>query len=491
MTRFLHSAVLASVLALSGGMSGRAAEISEALRHARLLNQAFVEAVEKASPAVVVLVVEQKFEHPPIDGDHGGGDGSGPRRSPEDFREWWRRQLEQSPLEGRGSGIVVRQDGHILTNAHVVDGADKITVRFQDGRSFPAKVTGIDRRSEVAVVKIEGEGFPVARIGDSGKSRVGEMAIAIGAPFDLDYSATFGHISAKGRSEILNRAELMDQDFIQTDASINPGNSGGPLINIEGEVIGINTIIRGIGTGIGFAIPINLAMKVADQLIEQGRYVRSWIGVEVTDFREFPRMRDFSGGVSEGVIVIAIHPAGPAASSELSPGDIVTRVAGRRVSTREELIKAVRSRDVGSDVALEFIRVNEERKPVPMSLKLEPGEFPERVFRRSRSRWSGGRAEVSAKGISIVDLTDELAGSYRVPLETGVVVTDLKDVLEPEFLGPGDIVTKIDGRRVTGVESFKRAVEAADLRKGVVITYISDHPLRRDWRRMEIVVSHP
>lgn len=471
--------------AQSAPAGGDLAPVSEALRHARLLNQAFVEAVQKAAPSVAVIVVEQKAAEA-RDVPEGA-----PRDLPEDFREWWRRQLEESPMEGRGSGIVIREDGHILTNAHVVDGAGKITARFKDGRSFKAEIVGMDRRSEVAVIKIEAEGLPAARIGDSDATRVGEFAIAIGAPFELDYTATFGHVSAVGRSEIVSASELMDQNFIQTDASINPGNSGGPLVDIEGRVVGINTIIRGIGTGIGFAIPINFAMKVADELIEKGRYVRSWVGIEVTDFGEFPRMRDFSGGVKEGVIVVAIHPGGPAAESALEPGHIVTRVAGRKVTTRRELIAAVRERGVGDAVAVDFIRINDEGKPAPMSLRIEPGAFPERVYRRARSRWSGGRTEASARGISIMDLTEELAAEYRAPLETGVVVTDLEGIYDTEFLGPGDIVTRIGGRRVTGVESFKRAVAAADFSRGVVVNYISDHPLRRDWKRMEIVVQRP
>ena len=482
---FLVSISTAAVANAAAETKDKAGDISEALRYARLLNQAFAKAVEKASPAVVVLVVEQGSGQP----DSSSREESELREIPRDLQEWWRRQLEDSPEQGRGSGIVIREDGYILTNAHVVRGAGKITAKFKDGRSFEAAVTGIDDRSEVAVVKIEGNGYPIAKIGNSSKVRAGEFAIAIGAPFDLDYSATFGHISAKGRSEILTQAELMDQDFIQTDASINPGNSGGPLVNIEGEVIGINTIIRGIGTGIGFAIPSNFAILVAEQLIEKGKFSRSWIGVEITDFNEFPRMRDFSGGIREGVIVMAVHPLGPAANSELSAGDIVTRVAGKKVTSKEALVKAVRSREIGSGVKVDFVRVDEEGRPAPLTVLLEPGEYPERIVRRARSRWTGGETESSAIGISIMDMTPELAKRYRLAQETGVVVTRLSDDLFLEFLGPGDVVTRIDGHRVTGVASFKRATKNADLKKGVVLTYISDHPLRQDWERMEIVTS--
>src|SRR5204863_1495910 len=169
----------------------------------------------------------------------------------------------------------------ILTNRHVVDEAEKIKVRFKDSfDEFDAEVRGVDAQADLAVLKInpKGKKLTVAKLGDSDKARVGEFAIAIGAPFELDYSVTFGHVSAKGR-RVFSDQVMMDQDFIQTDASINPGNSGGPLVNIEGEVVGINTLIRGMNRGIGFAIPINLAREVSDQLIKDGKFSRTWLGI--------------------------------------------------------------------------------------------------------------------------------------------------------------------------------------------------------------------
>ncbi|HLP75815.1 MAG TPA: trypsin-like peptidase domain-containing protein, partial [Candidatus Paceibacterota bacterium] len=219
---------------------------------ARQLNEAFVQVAEGVSPAVVVLTVTDKtsvFAEPDATLD--------PKQ-----HEYWRKfheQFDGDVQKGNGSGIIVRKDGYILTNRHVVEDADKILVRLLDGRTFTAQVRGVDPESDVAVIKIEAGNLPVAKLGDSSKVRVGEFAIAIGAPFNLDYTVTFGHISAKSRSNVVpafSDGRMMDQDFFQTDANINPGNSGGPLINIEGEVIGVNTLIRGLHTGIGFAIPI-------------------------------------------------------------------------------------------------------------------------------------------------------------------------------------------------------------------------------------------
>src|SRR6185503_5606750 len=261
---------------------------SAALDLARQLNQAFIEVADHVSPAVVVVKVAQK----PSQLDLEGEDNPLWDMLPPEFRRQLERQREkqrnkndksdESPgskeppvFNGQGSGVVIRPEGYILTNRHVVDGAEKIKVKFNNGDEFDAEVRGVDPQSDLAVLKIDPKGrkLTAARLGDSEKTRVGEFAIAIGAPFELDYSVTFGHVSAKGRSRIINDP-TMDQDFIQTDANINPGNSGGPLVNIEGEVIGINTLIKGLRTGIGFAIPVNLVKEVSDKLIAHGKFTR-------------------------------------------------------------------------------------------------------------------------------------------------------------------------------------------------------------------------
>src|SRR6266446_3719922 len=266
-----------------------AKEPSSNLELARQLNQAFVEVAEKVSPSVVVINVVQKPTASTTSDDEEIPFDAIPR----EFRRFFHRQSEDTPPEksqGQGSGIIIRDDGYILTNSHVVEDAESIEVRLQDGRTFKATVRGVDQQSDVAVVKIEAKSLPVAVLGDSTKTRVGEFAIAIGAPFNLDYSVTYGHVSAKGRSNVIlgDAGASMDQDFIQTDANINPGNSGGPLVNINGEVIGVNTLIRGLHTGIGFAIPSSLAKEVSEKLIAEGKFTRLWLGIGTRAVRDTP-----------------------------------------------------------------------------------------------------------------------------------------------------------------------------------------------------------
>src|SRR6266581_4562879 len=274
-------------------------EPSANLELARQLNLAFVEVAEKVSPTVVVINVVQKPSASSQDDEEDVPYDTVPR----EFRRFFRRQSqEQAPEKsrGQGSGVIIRPDGHILTNSHVVEDAETIEVRLQDGRTFKAKVRGVDPQSDVAVIKIDAKGLPIATLADSSKTRVGEFAIAIGAPFSLDYSVTFGHVSAKGRHVISgDEGAAMDQDFIQTDANINPGNSGGPLVNIDGEVIGVNALIRGLRTGIGFAIPSNLAREISDKLIADGKITRAWLGVGIRSLSDYTEFRDTVKGVDD------------------------------------------------------------------------------------------------------------------------------------------------------------------------------------------------
>ena len=281
MSRFRLGQATVLTVVIAGFSSWQVSAANERLTNlevARQLDQAFVEVAAKVSPAVVVINVVQRVKDDEEDGSY--------ESLPPGFWRYFHRQFQNQQPEkalGEGSGVIIRDDGYILTNGHVVQDAESIEVRLQDGRTFKAKLRGVDPQSDVAVIKIEAKGLPVATFGDSTKARVGEFAIAIGAPFTFDYSVTFGHVSAKGRSNVVPGFEgaAMDQDFIQTDANINPGNSGGPLVNINGEVIGINTLIRGLHTGIGFAIPSNLAKEVADKLIANGKFTRAWLGVEI------------------------------------------------------------------------------------------------------------------------------------------------------------------------------------------------------------------
>src|SRR6185503_20157180 len=345
MTRCVCATLLVAALSLAV----RGANDSPALTLAHQLNDAFVEVAEKVSPSVVVI----KLAHKPGSIDIDDEDNPFWEFVPKEFRKQFeqerdkrrKRTEEAEPpdrppvFDSQGSGVIIRDDGYILTNFHVVEDAEKIRVRLRDGRTFEGTVRGKDSRSDLAVIKINATNLPAAKLGDSAAVRVGEFAIAIGAPFELDYSVTFGHVSAKGRSRVvlsmgvMSPGAMMDQDFIQTDASINPGNSGGPLVNLYGEVIGINTAIRGIGTGIGFAVPSNIAKQVADHLIKDGKFTRSRIGIEIRDLRDDQESKPDFPGVEDGVVVRAVLADGPAAKSDLRAGDVVTAVDGRPVKT--------------------------------------------------------------------------------------------------------------------------------------------------------------
>src|SRR6266446_4002468 len=402
-------------------------EPSSNLELARQLNLAFVEVAEKVSPAVVVITVVQKPSASSVDDEEDVPYDTVPR----EFRRFFRRQYEEQAPEksrGQGSGVIIRPDGHILTNSHVVEDAETIEVRLQDGRTFKAKVRGVDPQSDVAVIKIDAKGLPIATLADSTKTRVGEFAIAIGAPFSLDYSVTFGHVSAKGRSNVVEgkEGESMDQDFIQTDANINPGNSGGPLINIDGEVIGINTLIRGLRTGIGFAIPSSLAHEVSEQLIAKGKFTRAWLGVSILGLKEAPTFGETIKGVDDGVVVRSILTNGPAVKSELRRNDIIAAVDGRRVSTVQELRNEIRGKKIGEPVALDVYRPQSAGDAKRLTVKVSPAEFVDKpveiVVKKSDPAPKDAPAPTADLGLTVKPLTVELAEKFSVSATEGVMV---------------------------------------------------------------------
>jgi len=449
---------------------GGAAESGTGLELARQLNQAFVEVARKISPTVVVISVIEKPAAPSDDEDDSAFDSLPPG--------FWRRfheQFRQPPQEtrGEGSGIIIRPDGYILTNQHVVEDAESIEVRLQDGRRFHATVRGVDVPSDVAVIKIDAQGLPVATLADSSQIRVGEFAIAVGTPFSLDYTVTFGHVSATGRANVAPSlaGAAMDQDFIQTDALINPGNSGGPLVNIGGEVIGINTLIRGLHTGIGFAIPSNLAKEIADKLIADGKFTRPWLGIAIGAVRDNPDFQALTPGIADGVIVSRILPSGPAAKSQLKPSDVITAVDGEVVSTPQQLRTAIRRKTVGRPVTLTVFR---NGKTLP--IQLSPAEWTEPAATAVAAKSSAPAARAPVKlGLTVQVLTQELAERFGVEPADGVVVTTVEkgSLAARHDLKPGDIITAVNQQPVTTPKTFDDALKGADLSKGLLVNLIS------------------
>jgi serine protease Do len=475
LTRSACCSVAMVWIAVAAGTLGLQSAPSTALDLARQLNQAFIEVADHVTPSVVVVKVAHKNPHAMVEGQDNPFWDMLPRE--------WRKRFEERQNQGRqgnkdqepvfdsqGSGIIVREDGYILTNGHVVEGADKIRVRLKDGREFDATVKGRDPQSDIAVLQLTDKSakrLPVAKMADSNEVKIGEFAIAIGAPFDLDYSVTYGHVSAKGRSRIIDDP-AMDQDFLQTDANINPGNSGGPLVNINSEVIGINTLIRGLGTGIGFAIPSNLAKEVADQLISSGKFTRSWLGVSITSLKEDPEYAKLVTGITEGVVVKEIIPEGPAAKSELKPSDIITAVDGKPVTTSQQLKNEIRSKKVGEAVALKVYRNNKFTE-----VKVRPEAWPEdeKAVVASRSGPGGEGAKAGSMGLTVETLTKDLAKKYGTEVNEGVVVTDIElgSPSEEKGIRIGDVITEVNRKSVTNVKEFREAMKQADPKKGVIV----------------------
>jgi len=483
MNRLNFKLLLPVTVALASALPCSAAS-SPNLDLAHQLNQAFVEVAEKVSPSVVVITVKEKPGSKSADADENSND-SPEDSAPRDFHHRFHRPKSEEPpssedSEAQGSGVILRKDGFILTNHHVVENAEKITVRLLDGRTFTGKLRGTDPASDLAVVKIEADNLPAAQLADSAKTRVGEFAIAIGAPFDFEYSVTFGHVSAKSRSNVVPYTDGgagLDQDFIQTDANINPGNSGGPLLNIDGEVIGINTMIEGLHTGIGFAIPSNFAREISDQLIARGKFARAWLGVEIHAVADDPDFHELVGGVDAGVIVKSILPDSPAARSELRPGDVITAIDGKAVQTAQQLRDEVRHKDIGANLTLELFRCGKT-----LAVKLKPVEYVDPAANSPEE--PDGASAPAGLGMTIHPLTRELADQFGVELTKGLVVVAVehRGLAARNDIQPGDVITEINRQPVTTPAQFRDALKKADLKRGIILNLVS-----RDSTRFEIL----
>src|SRR6188768_890766 len=337
------------------------------------LNSAFTEVFEVVAPSVVIIEVTKKndgSEGPSLDDlfFQNPDEDSPPRRGP--------RSLQ--PSQSEGSGFIVRADGHILTNHHVVQGADRVDVKLKDGREFQARLVGTDEKTDVAVIKIDANNLPVVQLGDSDAVRVGQFAFAIGAPFKLDYTFTYGVISGKGRSKLIATGGYSISDYLQTDASINPGNSGGPLCDIDGRVVGMNTLINGLNRGLGFAIPINLANEIGQQLISGQKIVRPWLGIRIETLGDDQSIRDLFKGIDKGVVVRTIEADAPAYKSDLRPFDVITQVDGAPVITDTQLQREILKKKIGQSVELTVWR-----KGQTLKIPVTTGELPNDISQAS------------------------------------------------------------------------------------------------------------
>jgi serine protease Do len=451
-----------------GGATARAKD-SSPLDLARQLNEAFIEVADAVSPAVVILKVTEK---PSEDSD----EGSLWDLLPRGVNPHHRRRNYQPKLHGEGSGIVVSPDGYILTNDHVVENAEKISVQLKDGKVYEGEVKGTDPESDIAVVKIKATGLTPAKLGDSDAARVGEFVLAIGAPFALSYSVTVGHVSAKGRNFEGEMGGYADQDFIQTDASINPGNSGGPLVNLYGEVIAVNAMIEGMNTGIGFAVPINLAKKVMNHLINEGKYTRSRIGVAIDELkneRDYLSLdRKLAPDAQDGVVVKEISPDGPAAQSDLHPGDVITAVDGKTVQTSRQLKDEIAGKKPGQPTTLSVVRGRDH-----LSIKVTPEALPSEQELAAKAR-SGGSGEVADAplGITVQALSKELAERFGISVASGVIVTSVEQdsPADEQGIKAGDVITEVNRKHISNPRQYREALKTADSKGGLMLNLLSD-----------------
>ncbi|MBI1174777.1 MAG: Do family serine endopeptidase [Sideroxydans sp.] len=412
----------------------------------------FTELVAKQGPAVVNISTTQIIHNAQ------GFPGMPPGMDENDpFYEFFRRFAPQMPRDQEqqslGSGFIISSDGYILTNAHVVDGADTVTVRLTDKREFKAKVIGADKRADVALIKINATGLPQVTRGDSDKLKVGEWVVAIGSPFGFDNSVTAGIVSAKGRS--LPQENYVP--FIQTDAAINPGNSGGPLFNMKGEVVGINSQIytrSGGYMGLSFAIPIDVAMDVANQLRTTGKVTRGRMGVTI---QEVTRDLADSFGLSKptGALISNVEKDGPADKAGIRVSDVILKFDGKTVNSSVDLPRIVSATRPGSKVVVQLWR-----KGASKEITMTVGELPSDKQVAERSKRGGAEPSgesVTRMGLALSELSDEQ--KKELDISAGLLVEDVRGAAAHAGLHRGDIVLAIGNVEASSLKQFNEVLK--------------------------------
>ena len=415
--------------------------------------QTFVEIAKAVKPAVVNIYASKSSGRG--EGPHGGGlDDPLFRKF---FGDEFFRRFEQQPKDrkerGLGSGVIVESNGLIITNNHVVGKADEIRVTLSDKREFKAKLIGTDPKTDVAVVQIDATGLPTVAWADSDQLEVGEFVLAVGNPFGLTQTVTLGIVSALGRAAGIAEYE----DFIQTDAAINPGNSGGALVNVRGELVGINTAIfsqSGGNMGIGFAVPSNMARSIMGQLVQTGKVVRGWLGVSIQDLT--PELAS-QFGVSEtkGVLISDVMDDTPAKKAGFERADVIIEYDGKPMDSSAHLRNAVAQTPVGKKVAVKILRDKQ-----PKTIELTIAEQPKSMT-RSGEEDAGDSATPTGvlSGLDVRELTEELTSRYGLKSgERGVVIVRVKPGSSAEELGvrEGDMIMEINRQAVTSVKAYER-----------------------------------
>ncbi|GAB5414567.1 MAG: serine protease MucD [Congregibacter sp.] len=417
----------------------------------------FTSIVDSHSPAVVKIIVEQSAR----------SRGRDQQLDQEEIPEFLRRYFQLPPPSqgsvpermATGSGFLISADGYVVTNHHVVEDADSVTVRMSDRREFDAEVVGLDPRSDLALLRIEASDMPFLKLAPDDNLKVGEWVLAIGSPFGLDYSVTAGIVSAKGRS-LPNRSRENYVPFIQTDVAINPGNSGGPLFNLKGEVVGVNSQIfttrAGGSIGLSFAIPVNVLRNVVEQLKDNGTVTRGWLGVTIQNV-DRNLAESFGLDRPRGALISQLADGGPADEAGLQPGDIILEFDGEGIETSSDLPHVVGLIAPGTSVKVLVMR-DKKRKTIKVEVGgLEADDSADQAYRNDASGARGGKL-----GISVEEAPEEMLS--RWDLSGGVVVR----AVEPESpaaeagLMPGDVITAVGSTPVRSLDDFEDIVDDLD-----------------------------
>jgi serine protease Do len=436
-------------------------------RVANELSEAFEYSADTVRPSVVSIEATKHVK--PATEFHWSPQNPGENEVPFPFGERFFRHFFESPLpnqpftqEGIGSGVIIREDGYILTNNHVVEGADNLTVKLHDGRELSATVVGRDPETDLAVIRVKADGLPAAQLGNSDRLRAGQWVLAVGDPFGLNDTITSGIISARGRSNV-HIAQY--EDFIQTDAAINPGNSGGPLVDLDGHVIGINTAIasrNGGNMGVGFAIPINMVKNELPTLIKGGHVNRGWLGVAIQSLT--PGLaKSFKYDSTQGALVSDVQSGSPAQKAGFEAGDIVTRYEDKPVTGPSELRNEVADTAPGTKADVTVFRNGREK-----DLTVKVGEL-----KAETTAATTGHEESTALGLTIENLSPQTAQELGYSSEqTGVVVT----AVEPGSLAadagiqPNDLIVSVQDKPVENVAQFRAELGQHELKEGVRLT---------------------
>jgi serine protease Do len=449
--------VAVSALFLSFSVSAIAKELPD-----------FTELAEKQGPSVVNISVTQVVQGQGIGGFPG-------MPNDEAFNELFRRfglpipgvpggpggQVPPQEFKSNslGSGFIISADGYILTNAHVVNEADEVIVKLSDKREFKAKIIGADRRTDVALLKIDASGLPKVTVGDPGKLRVGEWVAAIGSPFGLENTMTAGIVSAKGRA--LPQENFVP--FIQTDVAINPGNSGGPLFNLKGEVVGINSQIysrSGGSMGLSFAIPIDVAIEVSTQLKSNGKITRGWLGIAIQEITK-DLAESFGMKNTNGALIAGVEKSSPAEKGGLEPGDVITKFDGKPIITSSDLPRAVGAAKPGKKAAVEVLR-----KGTIKGLNVTVGESPSEKEEVASNK-NVVKPEINRIGLVLRELTAQQKKALNG--KNGLLVADAQGLAAQAGIRRGDVVLGLNNAEVQSLEQFNKQLAAVAAEKTIAL----------------------